>query len=136
MYEDGEEPQREYEVDNARVARVCGNTSGKAAGTMDRNFLLHYEYAEFTVQIAKLLHSTLHLAKDTIIHRYLSMNDALYVIRSGQVRLSGRKSHLLYDVENRHTNDFFGDDISMVVATGEELCRNQPVHRVHPTILH
>ena len=136
MYEDGEEPQREYEVDNARVARVCGNTSDKAAGTMDRNFLLHYEYAEFTVQIAKLLHSTLHLAKDTIIHRYLSMNDALYVIRSGQVRLSGRKSHLLYDVENRHTNDFFGDDISMVVATGEELCRNQPVHRVHPTILH
>merc|ERR1719352_2220941 len=87
MYEDGEEPQREYEVDNARVARVCGNTSGKAAGTMDRN---------------------------------LSMNDVLYVIRSGQVRLSGRKSHLLYDVENRHTNDFFGDDISMVVATGEE----------------
>ena len=109
--------EREDEVDNARVCRVFSDARG---GRMDRHFLLHYEYAEFTVEIAKLLHSTLHLGKDTIIHRYLSMNDALYVISKGQVRLFGRKSHLLYDVETRHASDFFGDDISMVVATGEE----------------
>ena len=105
-------------MDNARVARVCGNSVGKAAGTMDRNFLLHYEYAEFTVQSrSSPFYLTPRQGHD---HPPLPVDERWRcMLFGGQVRLSGRKSHLLYDVENRHTNDFFEDDISMVVADGQ-----------------
>ena len=116
--------EEEENVDNSRVARVerkgPGVPGDAGGGIMDRHHLLHYEYAQFTVTLAKLLTSQLFMATDTIVHRYLSMNDALYVIESGNVKLFGRKSPRLYDVEIRQTNEFFGDDISMVVAAESE----------------
>ena len=116
--------EEEVDVDNSRIARVerpgPPGADDQTTSIMDKHHLLHYEYAQFTVTLAKLLTSQLYMATDTIVHRYLSMNDALYVIESGNVKLFGRKSPRLYDVEIRQTNEFFGDDISMVVAAESE----------------
>ena len=123
------EPQRESRWTTLGSRAVWEHA--RITGTMDRNF--YCITSTRSLPFRSRSYSILPYTSERYYIPILSMNKRL--CDSGcQVRL-WQKVSFTRDVENRHTNDFFGDDISMVVATGE-LCRNQLCIGPHPAILH
>ena len=86
--------------------------------TQRRVFRLVYETDLLVVRIAQNFEVQLYMAHDTVVHRDMNVNDALYMIENGHCLLFGAHSTDQFRCESRVSSEYFGEDVAAQLAGG------------------
>ncbi|KAK7241340.1 voltage-gated potassium channel [Aureococcus anophagefferens] len=84
--------------------------------TQRRVFRLVYETDLLVVRIAQNFEVQLYMAHDTVVHRDMNVNDALYMIENGHCLLFGAHSTDQFRCESRVSSEYFGEDVAAQLA--------------------